>query len=139
MSDQQAEEMAQGCGVMLLLSVLVAVVTTILETSSKNINNPTENNQPISIEKGINIIQTDRSSNTLFNGWTTSSDGNTWNKAPESAKRDICKKISNYSTTGLDSNYFYDALEEFYNSNDQDILNTTMDTATRLMESAGYK
>lgn len=71
-----------------------------------------------------------------FNGWTMSSDGHSWQSASESAKQSLAKALAAKSQQGNSANFFYDALDSFYNSSDPAHLRTSLNDITRLTEAA---
>ena len=50
--------------------------------------------------------------------FTMSSDGNTWNSASEAEKRRMAAGMAATSKNGNSANFYYDALETTYNTND---------------------
>jgi hypothetical protein len=70
-----------------------------------------------------------------FDGWTSSSDGFTWKAAPESEKRDACRRLALRSRIGNGAGYFYDALNAFYS--DTATLNTRIEDAAQLLDAGG--
>jgi hypothetical protein len=74
--------------------------------------------------------QTQRS----FVGWTKWSNGRTWNSASDSDKMDLCRRLASVTTKGNSAAFYYDALNAFYKTTDSQILDTSLDDATRLIE-----
>ena len=68
--------------------------------------------------------------------FTMSSDGHTWNAAPDSAKQQLCQGLSNHSRHGNTPSFFYEAFNTFYRSNDSRILGTSIDDLTQMTESS---
>lgn len=59
----------------------------------------------------------------IYESISGSDNGYKWNKTSYDAQVNLCKDISS-RIGGHDWNYYYDAINEFYNSNDANILNT---------------
>ena len=59
----------------------------------------------------------------IYESISGSDNGYKWNQTSYDAQVNLCKDISS-RIGGHDWNYYYDAINEFYNSNDANILNT---------------
>ena len=134
-----------GCGLLLLaLGVPIAIMTFFAIVAEPFKQSPRKT--PSTIEGTYSPSYTPTQSapepsNTAssetrgsFTAWTKWSDGRTWNSAPESDKRDLCTRLASVSTRGNSANFYYDALQELYNTTDPKILAVSLEDSTKLIE-----
>jgi hypothetical protein len=69
---------------------------------------------------------------TSSQGWN----GHDWNLASESEKRSLCERFASRSAKGNSADFFYDALNAFYDTSDSGILATPCSDIAALSESA---
>jgi hypothetical protein len=67
--------------------------------------------------------------------FSTNSDGHTWHVATESAKRELCHRLAAASAHETTPSFFYDLIEETYNTTDESVLKQQIDLVVRLGDS----
>jgi hypothetical protein len=78
--------------------------------------------------------ETESSDQTPDVALTQWANGYTWNAASESAKRDLCSRLSSKSLNGVSAGLFYDAITECYNTTDANILNASLEFTCQYIE-----
>ena len=73
------------------------------------------------------------SSNSVFSGFTMSSNGYTWRSAPKSERMSLCRRLANQNSGRYTPEYFYDAFDEFYDSEDPNTLKQSLSEMTTLI------
>lgn len=138
---------------LLLIAALIAPVVPILvasptPTSSKT--SATQKADPPSLSSGQdstfdqnqvsnpktitrNSSAVDKPTQRGFSGWTRYSNGYDWNAAPESEKRDLCRRLERVSNDGLTAEFYYEGLNALFDTADSSILSSSLDGSVTLL------
>jgi len=87
-------------------------------------------------EAAANRTVPNSESGSHFYGWTSISNGRSWNSAPESEKDDLCRRLATVSHKGNSAAFYKDALNALFNTDDPSVLRTSLDGATALIEAS---